>query len=195
MDSNYRESQPDIRVQIDRQRAADLGVSVEDIGRTLELMFGETEVSTFVSRGDEYPVIMRARPEDRASPNDLTNTFIRAGNGELVPLSSFVTLTESAAPQALNRFDRLRSITIQSSLTPGVSIGEGLEILQQIVRDNLPAEVRIGYTGQSQGLPGLDRRDLRDLRAWRCWWCSWCWRRSSKAGSTRSSSCSPCRSR
>ncbi len=150
MDSNYRESQPDIRVQIDRQRAADLSVSVEDIGRTLELMFGETEVSTFVSRGDEYPVIMRARPEDRASPNDLTNTFIRAGNGELVPLSSFVTLTESAAPQALNRFDRLRSITIQSSLTPGVSIGEGLEILQQIVRDNLPAEVRIGYTGQSK---------------------------------------------
>ena len=60
------------------QRAADLGVSVEDIGRTLELMFGETEVSTFVSRGDEYPVIMRARAQDRATPNDLTNTFIRA---------------------------------------------------------------------------------------------------------------------
>ncbi|WP_457092042.1 efflux RND transporter permease subunit, partial [Microvirga sp. P5_D2] len=150
MDSNYRESQPDIRVQIDRQRAADLGVSVEDIGNTLELMFGETEVSTFVSRGDEYPVIMRARAQDRATPNDLTNTFIRAANGELVPLSSFVTLTESAAPQALNRFDRLRSITIQSGLAPGVSIGEGLEILQQIVRDNLPAEVRIGYNGQSK---------------------------------------------
>lgn len=150
MDSNYRESQPDIRVQIDRQRAADLGVSVEDIGNTLELMFGETEVSTFVSRGDEYPVIMRARAQDRASPNDLTNTFVRAANGELVPLSSFVTLTESAAPQALNRFDRLRSITIQSGLAPGVSIGEGLEILQQIVRDNLPAEVRIGYNGQSK---------------------------------------------
>ena len=150
MDSNYRESQPDIRVQIDRQRAADLGVSVEDIGRTLELMFGETEISTFVSRGDEYPVIMRARAQDRATPNDLTNTFIRTAAGELVPLSSFVTLTESAAPQALNRFDRLRSITIQSSLAPGVSIGEGLEILQQIVRDNLPAEVRIGYTGPSK---------------------------------------------
>lgn len=150
MDSNYRESQPDIRVQIDRQRAADLGVSVEDIGNTLELMFGETEVSTFVSRGDEYPVIMRARAQDRASPNDLTNTFVRAANGELVPLSSFVSLTESAAPQALNRFDRLRSITVQSGLAPGVSIGEGLEILQQIVRDNLPAEVRIGYNGQSK---------------------------------------------
>jgi multidrug efflux pump len=150
IDSNYRESQPDIRVQIDRQRAADLGVSVEDIGRTLELMFGEREVSTFVSRGDEYPVIIRARAEDRATPNDLTNTFIRAANGELVALSSFVSLTESAAPQALNRFDRLRSITIQSGLAPGVSIGQGLETLEQIVRENLPAEARIGYSGQSR---------------------------------------------
>jgi len=75
---------------------------------------------------------------------------VRAASGDLVPLSSFVSLTESAAPQALNRFDRLRSITIQSSLAPGVSIGEGLDILQQIVRDNLPAEVRIGYNGQSK---------------------------------------------
>jgi multidrug efflux pump len=150
MDSDYKESQPDIRVRIDRQRAADLGISIEEIGRTLELMFGETEISTFVSRGEEYPVIIRGRPEDRASPSDLTNTFIRSVSGELVPLSSFVNLVESAAPQTLNRFDRLRSITIQSALRPGVSIGEALNTLEQIVRDNLPAEARIGYTGQSK---------------------------------------------
>jgi multidrug efflux pump len=150
LDSNYRESQPDIRVQIDRQRAADLGVSVEDIGRTLELMFGEREISTFVNRGDEYPVIMRARAEDRATPNDLTNTFMRAASGELVPLSSFVSLSESAAPQTLNRFDRLRSITIQSSLAPGIAMGDALATLEQIVQTNLPAEARIGYQGQSK---------------------------------------------
>ena len=150
IDSNYRESQPDVRVQIDRARAADLGVSVEEIGRTLELMFGEREVSTFVNRGDEYPVIVRARARDRATPSDLTNTFVRAANGELIPLSSFVSISESAAPQSLNRFDRLRSITIQSALAPGVSIGEGLAILEQIVRENLPSEARIGYTGQSK---------------------------------------------
>jgi multidrug efflux pump len=150
MDSDYKESQPDIRVQIDRQRAADLGVSVQDIGRTLELMFGETEISTFVSRGEEYPVIMRGRAQDRANPNDLTNTFIRAGNGDLVPLSSFVSLTESAAPQTLNRFDRLRSVTLQSALRPGVSIGEGLAALEEIVQANLPAEARIGYAGVSK---------------------------------------------
>ncbi|RDI57317.1 efflux RND transporter permease subunit [Microvirga subterranea] len=150
MDSDYKESQPDIRVRIDRQRAADIGVSIEEIGRTLELMFGETEISTFVNRGEEYPVIVRGRAEDRASPNDLTNTFIRAANGELVPLSSFVSLVESAAPQTLNRFDRLRSITIQSALRPDISIGQALDTLEQIVRDNLPAEARIGYTGQSK---------------------------------------------
>ncbi len=93
---------------------------------------------------------MRARAEDRATPNDLTNTFIRAANGDLVPLSSFVTLSESAAPQTLNRLDRLRSITIQSSLAPGVSIGDGLAKLEEIVRENLPPEARIGYTGQSK---------------------------------------------
>jgi multidrug efflux pump len=150
LDTDYKESQPDVRVQIDRARAADLGVSIEDIGKTLELMFGEREVSTFVNRGDEYPVIMRARAQDRATSSDLANTFVRSTNGDLVPLSSFVTLTEAAAPQVLNRFDRLRSITIQSSLAPGTSIGEGLSTLEGIVRDELPAEARIGYKGQSK---------------------------------------------
>jgi multidrug efflux pump len=150
IDSDYKESQPDLRVQIDRARAADLGISIEDIGKTLELMFGEREVSTFVNRGQEYPAIVRARSQDRATPADLANTFLRAQNGELVSLSSFVKLTEAAAPQELNRFDRLRAITIESSLAAGVSIGQGLETLEQIVRDELPAEVRIGYKGQSK---------------------------------------------
>ena len=150
LDSDYKENQPDLRVQIDRARAADLGVSVEDIGRTLELMFGERQISTFVNKGEEYYVIIRARAQDRATPSDLANTFVRATNGDLTPLSAFVTLTESAAPQTLNRFDRLRSITIQSSLTPGVSIGQGLDMLERIVREDLPPEARIGYQGQSK---------------------------------------------
>jgi multidrug efflux pump len=150
IDSDYKESQPDLRVQIDRARAADLGISIEEIGRTLELMFGEREVSTFINRGQEYPVIVRARSQDRATPADLANTFIRAQNGDLVPLSAFVKLSEAAAPQELNRFDRLRAITIESSLAPGVTIGQGLETLERIVREELPAEVRIGYKGQSK---------------------------------------------
>src|SRR5829696_152422 len=150
LDSDYKENQPDLRVAIDRARAADLGIQVEDIGKTLELMFGEKQISSFVNKGEEYYVIVRAREEDRASASDLANTFVRSASGELVPLSAFVTLRETAAPQNLNRFDRLRSITIQGSLAPGVSIGAGLGMLEQIAREELPPEVRIGYMGQSK---------------------------------------------
>jgi multidrug efflux pump len=150
LDSDFRENQPDLRVRIDRARAADLGVPIDDIGRALELMFGEREVSTFVDRGEEYPVIIRARAQDRATPADLANTFMRTQGGDLVPLSAFVQLTEAAGPQQLNRLDRSRSITINSSLGPGVSLGQALTALQEIVRTELPATVRIGFAGQSR---------------------------------------------
>jgi multidrug efflux pump len=150
LDSDFKENQPDLRVRIDRARAADLGVSVELIGRTLELMFGEREVSTFVDRGVEYPVIIQARASDRATPSDLRNVFVRTGSGDLVPLSNLVSLTEVAGPQTLTRVDRLRTITIQSSLAPGVSLGQALDTLQQIASEVLPPEARIGYAGQSK---------------------------------------------
>jgi multidrug efflux pump len=150
LDSDYSERQPDLRVRIDRNRAADLGVSIEAIGRSLELMFGEREVSTFVDRGVEYSVIMQARQQDRASPSDLKNVFVRTGTGELVPLSNLVTLAELAGPQRLNRFERLRAITIQGSMAPGVTLGQALDALDKIAKDHLPAEARIGYNGQSK---------------------------------------------
>jgi multidrug efflux pump len=161
LDSDFRESQPDLRVMIDRNRAADLGVSMEAIGNTLELMFGEREVSQYIDRGVEYAVIFQAKAADRNSPQDLKNVFVRtgqgttvgaqgAGNGDLVPLSTFVTLQEVAGPQSLNRVDRIRSITIQGTPAPGVSLGEALDVMEQAAREVLPGEVRIGYNGQSK---------------------------------------------
>jgi multidrug efflux pump len=150
LDSDFRENQPDLRVRIDRARAADLGVPVEVIGRTLELMFGEREISTFVDRGFEYPVIIQARAQDRAAPSDLRNVFVRAASGDLVPLSNVVTLAEIAGPQNLNRFDRLRAITIQGSMAPGATLGTALATLDQIAREVLPPDARISYAGQSK---------------------------------------------
>ncbi len=150
LDSDFNENQPDLRVKIDRARAADLGVPVDVIGRSLELMFGEREISTFVDRGFEYPVILQAKAENRVSPEDLKNIFVRTGTNELVPLSNLVQLTEIAGPQRLNRFDRLRAITISASLAPGVTLGQGLEALDRIAAESLPAEARIGYGGQSK---------------------------------------------
>lgn len=150
LDSDYSERQPDLRVQIDRARAADLGIPVDTIGRSLELMFGDKEVSTYVDRGVEYSVIMQARQEDRVSPEDLKNVFVRTATSELVPLSNLVILKEIAGPQRLNRFDRLRSITIQGSMAPGVTLGQALDTLDKIAKDALPSEARIGYNGQSK---------------------------------------------
>ena len=150
-DSNYRENKPELRVRIDRAKAADLGVTIDDIGRTLETMFGSREINTYVDRGEEYKVIMQARAEDRATPSDLASIFVRSQTTrELIPLSNVVVLVEAAGPQELNRVDRLRSITIRSQLAPGFTIAEGLETLERIVREDLPPEVRISYQGTSR---------------------------------------------
>jgi multidrug efflux pump len=161
LDSDFKESQPDLRVRIDRARAADLGVSMEAIGNTLELMFGEREVSQYIDRGVEYAIIFQAKAADRNNPQDLKNVFVRtgqgatvgsagAGLGELVPLSTFVNLQEVAGPQSLNRLDRIRSITVQGTPAPGVSLGEALEVMEQAAKEVLPADVKIGYNGQSK---------------------------------------------
>jgi multidrug efflux pump len=150
LDSDYSERQPDLKVKIDRARAADLGVSVEAIGRSLELMFGEREVSTYVDRGIEYSVILQAREQDRTRPDDLKNVFVRTTSGSLVPLSNLVILSEQAGPQRLNRYDRLRSIKISGSLAPGATLGQALDTLDAIAKEVLPPEARTSYDGQSK---------------------------------------------
>jgi multidrug efflux pump len=151
MDSNFRDTKPELRVRIDRARAADLGVPIDTIGRTLETMFGSRNVSTYVDRGEEYNVILQARTQDRATPADLAGLFVRSATTQtLIPLSSLVTLAEAAGPAELNRVDRLRSITITSSLAPGFTLGEALSELEKIAAEELPPEARISYQGQSR---------------------------------------------
>ncbi len=150
LDSNFRETKPEVRVEIDRRRAADLGVSIQTIGRTLETMLGAREVGTFVERGNEYRVLIQAQAADRATPYDLQNIFVRSGSGALVPLSNLVTLSERARPQALNREDRLRSITITASLAPNVALGDGMAAIEAAARAVLPPEARLTWRGQSR---------------------------------------------
>ena len=163
IDSNYRETKPEIRVDIDRRKAAELGVSIQAVGRTIETMLGAREVGTFVQAGEEYRIMLQARETDRATPYDLQNIFVRtsaggqlgliAGSGSqqgaLVPLSNVVTLSERARPQSLAREDRVRAITITASLAPGYTLGEALAHLEGVAREVLPPEARISYRGQS----------------------------------------------
>lgn len=149
-DSDYKETRPQMRVLIDRARAADLGVSVTEIGRTLETMMGSRRVTTFVDNGEEYDVILQAASAARATPSDLSAIQVRGNNGELVPLSNLVTISELAEAGSLNRFNRLRAITISAGLAPGYRMGDAIAWAEQVVREELPDTAQIDWKGESR---------------------------------------------
>lgn len=150
-DSNYQERKPQMDISIDRDRAGALGVSLAAIGRTLETMLGSRRVTTFIDRGREYNVVLMGKESDRASPDDLTNLYVRSSlTGGLVPLANLVRITETAGPAQLNRHDRMRAITIQAGLAEGVTLGEGIEAMLTAASDSLPAAARISWDGQSK---------------------------------------------
>ncbi|MGH8062161.1 MAG: efflux RND transporter permease subunit [Pseudoxanthomonas sp.] len=149
-DSDYKETRPQMRVDIDRERAADLGVSVTDVGRALETMMGSRQVTTYVDNGEEYDVIVQAERQARKTPADLAAIQVRSGNGGLVPLSNLVTLNEMAEPGTLNRFNRLRSITISAGLAPGYPLGDAVKWAQQVAAEELPEYAQIDWKGESR---------------------------------------------
>jgi multidrug efflux pump len=151
LDSDFYARKPQIRVMVDRNRAGDLGVSLTAVGRTLETMMGSRIVTTYLDRGEQYNVILQAKDTDRATTSDLTNIYVRSSTTrQLVPLTSLVTIEETAGPAELKRFDRLRSITISANLMPGYSLGEALDSMENLIRTELPAHAVINYDGESR---------------------------------------------
>ena len=150
-DSNYQERKPQMKIAVERDRAATLGVSLATIGRTLETMLGSRKVTTFIDRGREYNVVLMGKEADRASPDDLSNLYVRSSlTGDLIPLANLVTITEEAGPASLNRHDRMRSITIEAGLAEGVSLGQGIEALTRVAEGTLPSLARISWDGESK---------------------------------------------
>jgi len=149
-DSDYKETRPQMRVQIDRQRASDLGVSVESIGHALETMMGSRRVTTFVRGGEEYDVVLQSTKAGRATPADLAAIQVRGRDGALIPLSNLVTLQDVAEAGSLNRFNRLRAITISMGLAPGYRMGDAIQWLQQAVQEELPEQAQIDWKGESR---------------------------------------------
>jgi multidrug efflux pump len=149
--SDFFEQKPKIRISIDRDRAFDLGVSLTAVGETLETMLGSRIVTTFVEGGEEYNVVLQARPEDRATPSDLGNIYVRsASTGALVPLANLVTLQETAGPRELKRFNQLRAITLLGGLTPGYSLGDAVRYMETVIAEELPEGVRVDYDGETR---------------------------------------------
>jgi multidrug efflux pump len=150
VDSNYKERKPQIRVAVDRNRAADLGVSLQTVGRTLETMLGSRIVTTYIDRGREYNVILQGPAAERATTTDLTNIQVRSDRtGQLIPLSNLVTLQETAGAVSLNRFNRIRTIEISAGLAEGYSMGEAVKWFQDTVREKLPPGASLAFNGES----------------------------------------------
>ncbi len=148
--SDYKETFPQLLVDIDHDRAYDLGVAIGDIASTLETMLGQRRVTTFVDRGEEYDVILEGDEADFKSPTDIDSVYVRSrDSGQLIPLSNLITIKENATSSQLNRYNRLRSVTITANLADGYLLGDALDFLNQVVRDHLPDEAQVDYKGQS----------------------------------------------
>ncbi|TDJ46193.1 MAG: efflux RND transporter permease subunit [Gammaproteobacteria bacterium] len=149
VDSDLKESQPQLVVRIDQNRAAALGVSVQAIGQTLRAMMSEQVVTTYIVDGEEYDVVLQGKAEQRKSPSDLTNIYVRSFSRQLIPLSNLVTTESTAGSGTLNRYNRLRAVTITASLAPGYALGDALDFLEQTAREELPSSARIDFKGES----------------------------------------------
>ncbi|BFM05998.1 efflux RND transporter permease subunit [Halioxenophilus aromaticivorans] len=150
INSDLNETQQQIHVSVDKNRAAALGVSVADIGQTLQAMMAEQEISQYVFDGLEYPVIMAVQDNQRDTSEDITNTYVRSNTtGDLISLANLVYLENRADIPSLERYNRLRAVTISAGLAPGVSLDQGLSFLEQVVIDELPHQAKVDYKGES----------------------------------------------
>ncbi len=121
------------------------------IGRTLETMLGSRKVTTYIDAGEEYDVILEGEREAQRTPASLENLYVRsARSGELVPLANLVEVSEVADSRSLNRYNRVRAITIEANLADGLALGEALDYLEGLVRGHLPEQAQVDYKGQSQ---------------------------------------------
>ncbi len=151
LDWDYKETKPQLRVNIDYDRAAELGVTIGSIGRTLETLLGSRRVTTYIDAGEEYDVILEGERDTQRTPSSMENIYVRSERTQqLIPLSNLVQLEEFADSIQLNRYNRVRAITLEANLADGVSLGDALRSLEQMARDYLPSEVIIDYKGQSQ---------------------------------------------
>jgi hydrophobe/amphiphile efflux-1 (HAE1) family protein len=141
---------PEITVNIDRERAARLGISTRDIGETLAIMLGEAEVNRFNLQGRSYKVIPQASRGFRLTRQELEKYYVRTFGGELVPLSAVITLQSKVEPNELTQYQQLNSTTIQGMMMPPNSLGTGLEFLRNKMHEIAPRGFREGYTGTSQ---------------------------------------------
>lgn len=145
-DHNLRLNTPQLEIDVDREKLALLGIDVNAVGRALETALGGRNITRYKEGSKQYDVLVQVDPNNRTSPNNLKNIYVRSDKDQMIPLSNFVTIRETVAPQSLNHFNKLRSVTITASLPEGVPQGEGIQIVEDAIRDVMP-DTLLDYTG------------------------------------------------
>ncbi len=147
-DIDLQLNKPEIFMEVDRNRAADMGVSVDAVARTVETMLGGRAVTRYKRDADQYDVIVQTEVRGRTTPEDIERLFVRGRNDAMVPLGSLVKVREAVSPRELNHFNQRRSVTITANLAPGYALGEALAFMDETSARVLPA----GYVTELNGV-------------------------------------------
>ncbi|MFZ9551784.1 MAG: efflux RND transporter permease subunit, partial [Hylemonella sp.] len=140
-------NKPELKIDVDRDKASDLGVSVDVVARAIETMLGGRQVTRYKREGEQYDVIVQTQSIGRDTPDDVERIFVRGRNDTMIPLASLVKVREAVAPRELNHFSQRRAVTITANLAPNYSLGEALDYLDQVGKRVL----KPGYTTDVNG--------------------------------------------
>jgi multidrug efflux pump len=148
-DSDLKLDKPQLKLDVNRDKVASVGSDVAAVGRTLETLLGGRNVTRFKKGSEQYDVIVQIEDAERRTPSDLSNIFVRSGDGQMVQLSNLVDVSETVAAKELNHFNKLRAATISAGLAPGYSIGEALQWMENALKQVAP-EAQYDLSGQSR---------------------------------------------
>ncbi len=149
-DLNLKFTKPELTINIDRDKAASMGVSVQDIAKTLQLTMSEQRVGYYIMNGKQYQILAQLEREDRNKPSDLQGIYVRNNSGELIHLDNLISTTESSMPPQLYRYDRFVSATVSAGLTKGMTLSQGLEEMDRIAAEVLNDDFKTTLSGTSK---------------------------------------------
>ena len=150
VDTDLRLNKPEIRMDVDRERAADMGVSVDAIARTVQTMLGGRVVTRYKKDGEQYDVVVQTESSQRNTPDDIDKLFVRGKNDTMIPLAALVKTREVVVPRDLNHFGQRRSASITANLSPELALGDALKVMDEIAARVLPPGYTTDLNGQSR---------------------------------------------
>ena len=150
VDTDLRLNKPELRIEVNREKAADLGVTVDTVARAIETMLGGRQVTRYKREGDQFDVIVQTAPSGRTTPEDIERIFVRGRNDTMIPLASVVRVVESVAPRELNHFSQRRAVSITANLAPDYSLGQALEFMDQTAAQILQPGYSTDVNGTSR---------------------------------------------